>query len=162
MLEQIKMYRALRRRKPHGKVDCPICKIKMKRKGKKGGDEYFKCPKCKGKMRRGGPFVQPVNPDTLDIRSHEIKAFRKELSKRKLIVRLKKQKYLGYKSFEWEGQIINLDDYDFDGMSFEEKRKIAEEEKKRDEAMKKEAKKKKRAEKRKEKAKAKEVKKNVS
>jgi len=144
MINRVKLFRALRRRKPHGKPDCPICKVKMKRKGKKGDDEYFKCPKCKGKMRRDGPFVAPPNPDTLDVRNHQIREFRKEMALRKLVVKLKKQKYLGFKSFEWEGRIINLDDYDVDGVTFEEKRRIAEEEKKREEEAKKVEKKKKR------------------
>jgi len=150
------MFKAMRRRSPHDKVECPLCKVKMKRKGKKGGDEYFKCPKCQGKMRRNGSFVEKPNPDTLDLRNHEIKAFRKEMSKRKLIIRLKKQKYLGYKSLEWEGEIINLDDYDSDGISLEEKRKMEEERKKQEKEMKKQERKQKRDER---KRKAKEVKK---
>jgi len=129
----------------------------MKRKGKKGPDEYFKCPKCKGKMRRNGPYVPPPNPDTIDMRNHEIRAFRKELAKRKLIVKLKKQKYLGYKSFEMEGEMVNLDDYDFDGITFEEKRKLAEEQKKREEEAKKQAKKEARKKKREAKKAEKEV-----
>lgn len=157
MIERSKLFQALRRRKSHGKPDCPICKVQMKRKGKKGANEYFKCPKCKGKTKRGGIFMQPPNPDTLDIRSHQIKEFRKELSKRKLIVKLKKEKYLGYEAFEWEGQMIDLNDYDKDGISFEEKR-MMEEERKKQEASAKKAKKKQKS-KEKKKTKTKEVKK---
>lgn len=142
MSNKIKLFQALRRRKAHGKPDCPICKVPMKRKGKKGWEEYFKCLKCKGKMSRG-LFVPCSNPDTQDIRTHQIREFRRELSIRKLIVKLKKQKYLGYDSFEIEGRMINLNDFDVDGISFEEKRKIEEERKKQEEKAKKAKKKKK-------------------
>jgi len=147
MIERIKRYKVLRRRDPHVKLECPVCKVKMKRKGKKGtGNEYFRCPKCRGKMRRNGSFAEPPNPETLDIREHQIKEFHKEMSKRKLVIKMKQQKYLGLKTFEWEGQIINLADYDVDGITFEEKKKIEEELKKQAEKAKKEENKRKRSE----------------
>lgn len=143
MIERIKTLRSSRRPIPHKKPDCPICKVQMKRKGKKGKSDYYKCPKCKGKTR-GGLFFEAHNPETLDIRNHQIKEFRKELSKRKLVIRLQKEKYFPFESFEWGGQIVNLNDYDKDGISFEEKRKMEEEHKKQEEAVKKAEKKKKR------------------
>lgn len=132
MLEKVKKLRELRKRKVYGEKICPMCNVKMKRKGKKGRNEFFKCPKCKGKLSLSGTFEPPPNPDTLDMKIHELKAFRKEMAKRKLIVRLKKEKYLGYKQFQWEGEIINLDDYDVDGVSLEEKRRMEEEKKKQE------------------------------
>lgn len=144
MIERIKRYKASRRRSPHGKPECPICKVEMQRKGKRGSAlECFRCPKCRGKMRRNGPFVPSPNPDTLDIREHQIREFRREMSKRTLIIKMKQQKYLGLQNFEWGGQMINLSDYDVDGITFDEKKKIEEELKKQAEKAKKEKRKRK-------------------
>lgn len=141
MLERIKKLKDLRRKVRKEKPNCPMCQVQMKRKGKKGKNVFYKCPKCKGKLQ-AGTFVSPPNPETLDIRCHELKEMRKEQALRKLVRKLKKEKYLGYQTFQWEGRIINLDDYDKDGISLEEKKKMEEEKKKMEEAKKKQVEKK--------------------
>jgi len=128
--------RQMRKRKRRVKIQCPICKVEMKRKGKKGRDEYFKCPKCKGKLFSNGIFKQAVPKDSLDIRNYQLKEERKEIALRKLIRRLKKEKYLGYHTFQWEGKIIDLNDYDVDGISFAEKKEAEEARKKQEEELK--------------------------
>lgn len=154
MLERVKRFRDKRRRVPDFKPDCPLCKEAMKRKGKKGSTSYWKCLKCKGKLYRNGLFFTAPNPETLDLRSVQIRAQRKELSKRRFIIWAKKQKFLGFKTFELSGEMINFDEYDKDGISFAEKAKITAEQKKRE----KEAKKKKVPKKKKEPIKPKEEK----
>jgi len=129
ILQTIKGLRDLRRPHRHFKPECPICKIVMKRKGKKGTGDYWKCPKCKGKVNRFGMYIQAVSPDALDIKNHEIKAFRQEMTKRKLIIGLKKQKYRGFDTLEFSGEIIDLNAYDTDGVSFEEKKRMEEQRK---------------------------------
>jgi len=104
-----------RERKARKRPFCPLCNSEMKRKGKKGKNEYYKCPKCGCKQFQDGSYRQKPNPDTLDIMNRAIREQRKEQSLKRLIKRLKKQKYLPYKTFIWEGRVINLDEYDRDG-----------------------------------------------
>lgn len=122
MQERPKQRRMLRREKLHWKPMCPVCQIQMKRKGKKGSFPYYKCPKCKGRMNIDGEYFPPPNPDTIDLRNQELKVFRKEIAKRKLIKRLKKQKYLGYSSIQYNGEIIDLNAYDKNGNPLEEQK----------------------------------------
>jgi len=111
---KIKTLREKRRKHTPAQVYCPKCSIEMKRKGKKGQSIYFKCPKCKSKWI-GGEFVEP-SPERAEERNLLLKAQRREQSIRKLIRRLKKQKYLPFKTLEFAGKIINLDEYDKDGL----------------------------------------------
>ena len=143
--DRISMLRNLRRPKQR-KFDCPICQVRMKRKGKKGRD-FFKCPKCKGKLM-GALFIQAPSKESIDLQIAQTKIIRKENSKRKFIIEMKKEKYRGFDAIEFAGDYIRFDDYDKDGISFEEKKRLQEERAKRLEEQKKVEAKKKRTRKR--------------
>lgn len=133
----------IRGRRKHFKPSCPICKEEMQRKGRKGPNEFFKCKKCRGRLNSSGIFIQPPNPDSIDIYNHQLKAIRREFGKRVMIVKMKKEKYSGIQDFLFEGEVINLGEYDKDGVSFAEKKKFEEAQKKRELERKKQEKKKK-------------------
>ena len=104
----------MRKRSKETKIkNCPLCGKRMKRKGS-FNKKYWKCLNCKAKVLKDGTIIEPPIDDKA-MRDLYAKLSRKEQAKKKLIKRLKRKKYLPYKVFEFEGEMINLDDYDKDG-----------------------------------------------
>lgn len=95
---------------------CPLCKGKLKRKGKKGSlDQYYKCIVCSGIIRNGS-FNQHKPKEMKEFDNITLKQQRKEEQVKKLIKNLKKEKYIDSNWFEFNGLIYNLDDYDKNGI----------------------------------------------
>ena len=91
---------------------CPLCGKLMKRKGS-GKNKYWKCLNCKAKVLSDGTIIEYMEDKTM--RDYYAKMRRREVAKQKLIKSLKRKKYLPFKTFEYGGEIINLDEYDLDG-----------------------------------------------
>ena len=110
----------LSRRKKPKQMKCPACGCKMKRKGS-FNRKYWKCPNCKTKVLKDGTVIEPPIEDK-DMRDFAVKLSRKIEAKRKLIKRLKKKKYIP-KVCEWDGEVINLDEYDSEGRPIKKEKK---------------------------------------
>ncbi len=125
MQERIKRLRDLRR-KQRKKPNCPECNTPMKRKGR-GKFRYWKCPLCKTKILWDGSIRPNIFKDDKVAHDAQAKLERRELSKRKFIKWAKKNKYYPLRFIEWAGEIIDLEQYDKDGIPLKEKEKLKKE-----------------------------------
>jgi len=136
MEKRIERLRNLRRRK-RKRPTCPTCNTPMKRKGR-GSSRYWKCPVCGTKILSDGSVKVKTFGDDKVAHDAQVKLGRREMAKRKFIKWAKRQKYYPLRVIEWSGEIIDLKEYDKDGISLEEKerqKKLEEKVKKQEEEL---------------------------
>ena len=114
MLEIPSKFRERRRKLRLERPLCPICSLKMTKKGKKK-DIYFKCKKC-GNRKVGETFKPKFSELTKMDFDSQVRAARKEDALAKFVRKLKMQRYLPFKTVEYDGKFIDLAEYGKDGV----------------------------------------------